>query len=138
MRILRAASLAIGSLLAVAATPHLAHAWSVTLGCAQTDPPFDQAYLYYHAGYTGTCYTVTRAWNEIANIPSFSGNNLPNDQISSVKVGSGSLTLYQHINYGGNNCTLTWNNGSQYDSNLGQAGGCSNMNDQASSLVFSY
>jgi hypothetical protein len=88
----------------------------------QCNPSADQVALFIDSEYRGQC--VVRNVGAYSN-PSSIG--MPNDSISSVKVGSNVLLkLYEHDNYGGRGSTFTSNYSNLSGTNVG--------NDSASSM----
>ena len=95
--------------------------WWETVGCGGCSPGADQIALFVDANYSGQC--VTKGIGSYSN-PAALG--LPNDSISSIKVGSNvKATLCRDDNYSGTCESFTDNDGDLTDSGIG--------NDQVSS-----
>jgi len=96
-------------LLAMLAVPALVLVMHRQPACA-ADPSYSQVFLYEHTSYGGASLSFTYD-QDVADLTKWRLPNSKknwNDVISSLKVGKfAKITLYQHINYGGNFVTIT-------------------------------
>jgi hypothetical protein len=113
------------------------------VGTCGSSPGAGEVYLYYHDNFGGTCYRLSLPSGEsFAQIRNVSEIGVPNDQITSAKVGPGTaLDMWEHHywnQFQAGAFAPMWNDGAAFDrdqdSNFGLSPDITGFNDLLTSL----